>query len=239
MPNATQKIKITSDLLPHLEILNIHANNRVVVWSEIKTAYKKRALIFHPDKGGSAKAFIELNDAFEYLERRANNRGLLGLHRRSMDKTSSVSESSEEIFNETDADFVEFRRTMKADFDEIRASLNKCQTTLVDTLRTSSDKLTAGFDRIDVELQNLTFLLCSSCFFVGILLVVGVYELKNEGDISHNDFCALSLVGTGLAVAGGVLIANSLFSSSKSLNSANKPDSKEHAQAATMKINQY
>jgi DnaJ-class molecular chaperone len=37
-------------------------------WAEIKSAYRKLALIHHPDRGGNAIAFREIQGAYELLE---------------------------------------------------------------------------------------------------------------------------------------------------------------------------
>ncbi|MEH6812193.1 MAG: DnaJ domain-containing protein [Motiliproteus sp.] len=36
-------------------------------WSEIRSAYRRRAAIYHPDRGGDAEQFCRVRDAYELL----------------------------------------------------------------------------------------------------------------------------------------------------------------------------
>ena len=143
MLSSEHEITISHKHQSYLKILDVSINDgETVKWAVIKKAYKKRALIVHPDKGGSENAFTELNGAFQRLERLIEN----GTEFEFGDLTE-VSSSLDEMLNELKAHFDK----MNAGFDRIDASLDRLISSL-DRLHTSLD---TGFSRLETSLDKL------------------------------------------------------------------------------------
>ena len=111
-----------------------------------KQRYKKRALIVHPDKGGSKEAFDELNTTFQKLERLIE----FGTEFE-FDSLTEMSSSLNEMLNELKAHL----ERMNASFDRTEASLDRMTANLERRFDELHSTLHNGFFEINASLDRL------------------------------------------------------------------------------------
>jgi hypothetical protein len=62
------EFEICERMQDHLKALGLSVSNQTkLLWRDIKKAYRDKALVAHPDKGGSNQAFLDIKSAFDAL----------------------------------------------------------------------------------------------------------------------------------------------------------------------------
>lgn len=235
----------------YLKILDTSINDgETVAWALIRKAYKKRALIVHPDKGGSEEAFKELNTAFQKLEHLIEHGTELEL-----DGLAEMSSSLDEMLNELKAHFDRMngsldRMTVRLEhsFSKINESLDKLNTSIgelrtstqrlvatrddfsdsVDKMAASTKDLHANIQRLD-DMFNIDIPFYLGCYTVFLGSVVSAINGKHQ--LQHARSMGAFLFGTGLIATGGYLIANSLFKKDKPT-----PTGEDNGQSTELKL---
>ncbi len=231
MPHLPHEIKIMPEHQPYLNVLGLCAHvGDVVRWREINTAYKKRALIVHPDKGGSENAFYALTNAFKALENAVDN-GLLGLN----DPTTEIFVDRRDPFGGF-AHKDQLKEEMRYQIREMRDLGIKIPNKIIITINGQETTCYIDFKaameeeeekrRMDAY-QMHVFLLGTAIFSLGAGMIGRVFMgLAAKSHPSQNRMT--SLCGSGLIVGGGLLIINSFFERPKKLRANNeRQNSKE------------
>lgn len=222
------QVTISEKHQSYLKTLNTNINEgETVAWSVIKTAYKKRVLVVHPDKGGSKETFDEVNTAFQKLERLIEH-GTEFEFDGLAETSSSLDEMLNELPDKIKAKFDRMNDRMDASFNKMNDSLDRMTARLEElhttfeetrtTLKTGFSKINESLDRLETHtdkieaktksmVANIPFYVgCYSVFLGSIISIISNnHQLQNER--SSGDF----VFGAGLIITGSYLVANSLF----------------------------
>ncbi len=234
MLSSEHEITISHKHQSYLKILDVSINDgETVKWAVIKKAYKKRALIAHPDKGGSESAFTELNGAFQKLERLIENGTEF-----EFDDLTEVPSSLDEMLNELKAHFDKMNTNLDRSFDELHTSFSELHASLdelhpsTSELHTSVSELHTSVNRLDSTLDdmfniNIPFYLGCYTVFLGSIVsaISGKHQPQNARSVG------VFVFGAGLIATGGYLIANSMFKKYKPT-----PQNEANEQATELKL---
>lgn len=217
------KILISTKHQSYLKILDANINDgETVTWAVIRKSYKERALIVHPDKGGSEDTFKELNTAFLKLEHLVENGTEL-----EFDDLTEMPSSLDEMLNELMAHFDRMDEDLKRSFYEIHSSLDKLDTS-VGELNSSVSELHASIQAIDDKFNiDIPFYMGCYAVFLGSIVsaISGKYQPPNARHVGAFVF------GAGLIATGGYLITNSLFQKSQAT-----PNNEDNQQSTKLKL---
>ncbi len=158
MLDPKHEITISTKHQSYLKILNANINDgETITWAVIRKAYKKQALIVHPDKGGSEGAFTELNTAFQKLEHLIENGTAF-----EFDGLVEMSSSLKEMFNELRAHLDRINEDRKRSFGELRSTLgtefsvfHACLDRYHSTLNTNVFEIYYGLNKLNISVGEL------------------------------------------------------------------------------------
>jgi len=229
MPDLTHKITIISEHQPHLEVLNIHANvGDVVIWADIKKAYKKYARTLHPDNNGSKDAFSALSNAFKALDNLWDNSNHQNINLSSLQlDMDSVSKSIRGLSNKTKEEFehriTELRDSGSVIPPEFKINIDGMEVSCI----TDVDAYLKAKRAQEREYKLTVLGYVAFALGVGVIgsSCIGLMTGKSQSNASQNFI--IRLCGTGLIAGGGFLIMNSFFKSSKNPDVDNNPQNTE------------
>ena len=228
MLTPEHEITISMKHQSYLKILDVNINDgETVTWAVIRKAYKNRALIVHPDKGGSEDTFKELNTAFQKLEHFIQHGTEF-----EFDGLAEMSSSVDGMLNELNAHFDRMNAHFDRNFSEIHSGLDQLKTSVselhastlklevaldslsdsVDKMAASTKKLRASIRAIDnqFDIDTPFYLGCYTVFLGSVVFALsGKHQPQNARSVGTFVF------STGLIATGGYLIANSLFKKNK------------------------
>lgn len=162
MLSPEHEVTISSKHQPYLTILHTTINDgETVTWAVIKKAYKERARIVHPDKGGTEDSFRELNTAFQKLEHLIEYGTELKFNALA-EMSSSLVEMLNELRAHRDRMHEETRNILRDHFDRMGEELKRGVDELRSTLHTEFSEIPRGarddgmlLHKLDVTSQRL------------------------------------------------------------------------------------